>query len=199
MLDDLDDGARIGVWTALGVVAFLLFGLLGGLVIKKTHHRAAAGAPSAVTAAIRFPAPVLATAAVGAAAVALTGTAATALASAAGSDTLADVPLTGDLAGTIFFATGQAALPSDAKNSLEVIRAAAVAAPNKRVVLSGFHDATGDPAKNAELAKERAKGVREALTKAGVPATRIVLRKPESTTGEGSNQEARRVEARLVQ
>jgi outer membrane protein OmpA-like peptidoglycan-associated protein len=200
MLDELDDGARIGVWTALGVVAFLLFGLLGGLVIKKTHQRSALSAPtSAAVSGIRFPAPVLATAAVGAAAVALTGTAASALASAAGSDTLADVPLTGDLAGTVFFATGQAALPTDAKNSLEVIRAAAVAAPTKRVVLSGFHDATGDPAKNAELAKERAKGVREALTKAGVPAARIVLRKPESTTGEGSNQEARRVEARLVQ
>jgi hypothetical protein len=31
MIDELDDGARIGVWTVLGVVAFLLFGLLGGL------------------------------------------------------------------------------------------------------------------------------------------------------------------------
>ncbi len=199
-MDELDDGARIGVWTALGVVAFLLFGLLGGLVLKKTHSR---GAPSAQVAAgngIRFPAPVLATAAVGAAAVALTGTAAAALASAAGSDSVVDVPLTGDLAGTIFFATGKSELPVDAKNSLEVIRAAATAAPNKRVVLSGFHDATGDPAQNAELAKERAKSVRAALAKAGVPATRIVLRKPESSIGEGaSNQEARRVEARLVQ
>ncbi len=198
MLDDLDDGARIGVWTALGVVALVLFGLLGGLVIKKAHHKAP-GAQVAAASNIRFPAPVLATAAVGAAAVALTGTAASALASAAGSDNVADVPLTGDLAGTIFFGTGKSELPVDAKNSLEVIRAAAVAAPNKRVVLSGFHDTTGDPAKNAELAKERAKSVREALAKAGVPATRIVLRKPESTAGEGSNQEARRVEARLVQ
>ncbi len=200
MLDDLDDGARIGVWTALGVVALLLFGLIGGLAVKKVHQRGGAtGTQLAAGNGIRFPAPVLATAAVGAAAVALTGSAAAALASAAGSDNVADVPLTGDLAGTIFFATGQAAVPVDAKNSLEVIRAAAMGAANKRLVLSGFHDTTGDPVKNAELAKERAKSVRAALAKAGVPESRIVLRKPESTAGEGSNQEARRVEARLVQ
>jgi hypothetical protein len=40
MLDDLDDGARIGVWTVLGVVAFLLFGLLGGLALKTVHAKA---------------------------------------------------------------------------------------------------------------------------------------------------------------
>ncbi len=32
----------------------------------------------------------------------------------------------------------------------------------------------------------------------GVAPERAVLRKPESTTGDGSNQEARRVEVRIV-
>jgi hypothetical protein len=32
----------------------------------------------------------------------------------------------------------------------------------------------------------------------GVAADRIALRKPESTTGDGSNREARRVEVRLM-
>jgi outer membrane protein OmpA-like peptidoglycan-associated protein len=121
------------------------------------------------------------------------------MSAAAGTDTLVDVPLVGELAGTIFFGTGQAAVPGDAGNSLATIKAAADAAPGRKVVLSGFHDATGDPVKNAELAKERAKAVREALKALGLPAERVVLRKPASTTGDGSNQEARRVEARLVQ
>jgi hypothetical protein len=32
MLDDHDEGARIGVWVTLGVIALLLFGLIFGLV-----------------------------------------------------------------------------------------------------------------------------------------------------------------------
>ncbi|MBL8325616.1 MAG: OmpA family protein, partial [Rubrivivax sp.] len=43
-----------------------------------------------------------------------------------------------------------------------------------------------------------AKAVREALKAAGVAADRIALRKPESTTGDGTNREARRVEVRLM-
>jgi outer membrane protein OmpA-like peptidoglycan-associated protein len=67
-----------------------------------------------------------------------------------------------------------------------------------KLVLSGFHDASGDPARNAELAKERAKAVRTALVAAGVDVARVALRKPESTMGGGTPEEARRVEVRLV-
>ncbi len=198
MLDEMDDGARVGVWSALGVVALVLFGLLGGIVIKHGNDKGArkAGAgmgQTALAAGIHRSddgagkVPMLAAGAIGA------------MSAAAGTDTLVDVPLVGDLAGTIFFGTGQAGVPTDAANSLATIKAAADAAPKRRLVLSGFHDATGDPAKNADLAKERAKAVREALKTLGLPADRVVLRKPASTTGEGSDQEARRVEARLVQ
>lgn len=172
MLDELDDGARIGVWTALGVVALLLFGLLGGLAIKQLGERKAA-APAAAAAAA---APTMA---------------------AAGADEVIDAPLTGDLAGTLYFATGVATLGADMAEPMKALVAAVQAGGSRKVVLSGFHDATGDPAKNAELAKERAKAVREALKAAGIAADRIALRKPESTTGDGTNQEARRVEARL--
>lgn len=181
MLDELDDGARIGVWTALGVVALLLFGLLGGLVIKQVNERKAAVATNKPAAVAMAPAP-----------------AAAATPPAAGADTLLDVPLTGDLAGTLYFATGVATLGADSAEAIKALAAAVQAAAPRGAVLSGFHDATGDPAKNAELAKERAKAVREALKAAGVPAERIALRKPQSTTGDGSNQEARRVEVRLV-
>jgi hypothetical protein len=40
--------------------------------------------------------------------------------------------------------------------------------------------------------------VRTALQSEGLAPARIVLRKPESTTGDGTNQEARRVEVRLA-
>ncbi len=64
---------------------------------------------------------------------------------------------------------------------------------------SGFHDPSGDPAINAELAKNRAKAVREALVARGGAAEHIVLRKPEQTAADGPAAEARRVELRLVQ
>ena len=46
--------------------------------------------------------------------------------------------------------------------------------------------------------KNRAKAMRAALQAEGIAPGRLVLRKPESTTGDGSNQEARRVEVRLT-
>ncbi|MCY1562671.1 hypothetical protein D9M68_1001080 [compost metagenome] len=65
-------------------------------------------------------------------------------------------------------------------------------------MLSGFHDATGDPAFNAELAKQRAIVVRDALVGAGVAEARMELKKPEQTTGTGNNAEARRVEVMIA-
>ena len=62
----------------------------------------------------------------------------------------------------------------------------------------GIHGICGDPARNAELAKERAKAVRAALVAKGVPLAQVLLRKPEVTAGGGSDQEARRVEIRVI-
>lgn len=171
MFDDLDDGPRIAVWTVLGVVAFLLFGLLGGLALKTMGAKNRA----AVTAA-----PV-----------------ATAVAVVA-EEVLVEGPLAGDLAGTLYFESGAAALPADAAAVLDAIGSAAAAAGGRTLIISGFHDASGDPARNAELAKERAKSVRAALQAAGVDAARLALRKPESTTGSGDGREARRVEVRIL-
>jgi outer membrane protein OmpA-like peptidoglycan-associated protein len=106
--------------------------------------------------------------------------------------------LAGDLAGTLYFESGAAALPADAAAALDAIGSAAAAAGGRTLIISGFHDASGDPARNAELAKERAKSVRAALQAAGVDAARLALRKPESTTGSGDGREARRVEVRIL-
>jgi outer membrane protein OmpA-like peptidoglycan-associated protein len=97
----------------------------------------------------------------------------------------------------IYFASGQAAMPLDTKDAVVRVVDMAKNNPGKTVLISGFHDPKGDPAKNEELAKERAKSVRDALRAAGVEDGRIMLRKPEVTTGSGDLKEARRVEVRV--
>jgi outer membrane protein OmpA-like peptidoglycan-associated protein len=96
-----------------------------------------------------------------------------------------------------YFASGKADLASGALDALGDAIAAAKA--GKRLVLSGFHDSTGDPAMNAELAKQRAFAVRDALMGAGVAESSMELKKPEETTGTGNNAEARRVEVLIAE
>ena len=69
--------------------------------------------------------------------------------------------------------------------------------PKAIVLLSGFHDPSGDAAHNAALAKARAEAVRDALVAGGVAPERVKLRKPETTVGSGSPEEGRRVEIRV--
>lgn len=95
-----------------------------------------------------------------------------------------------------YFATGRADLAPGAQPALaDVARAVA---EGRSVVVSGFHDATGDAAANAELAKNRALAVRDALVVSGVPEGKIELRKPQVLQAGGSNAEARRVEVTLA-
>ena len=68
----------------------------------------------------------------------------------------------------------------------------------KRARISGFHDATGNAAANAELAKQRALAVYTTLLSLGVDKNMVELQKPEKTQASGSNAEARRVEVILL-
>lgn len=95
-----------------------------------------------------------------------------------------------------YFATGKADLASGAVAVLGDAIAAAKA--GKRLVISGYHDATGDPAFNIELAKQRAMAVRDALVGAGVAESSVELKRPEETTGSGNLAEARRVEVEIA-
>ncbi|MDR6215628.1 OmpA family protein [Paracidovorax wautersii] len=95
-----------------------------------------------------------------------------------------------------YFATGRADLAPGAEPALADL--ARAVAEGRSVVVSGFHDATGDAVANAELAKNRALAVRDALKAAGVPDDKIELRKPEVTQAGGNNAEARRVEVTLA-
>ena len=94
-----------------------------------------------------------------------------------------------------YFASGQAELAAGAGEALvDVVRAAR---SGKKVVIAGFHDARGNAASNAELARQRALAVRDALRGAGVADANITLKKPEQLAGSGPDAEARRVEITL--
>jgi outer membrane protein OmpA-like peptidoglycan-associated protein len=105
---------------------------------------------------------------------------------------------TAGLRETVYFEVGQVALAPDAQNTI-VTFAERIKQQGIKVNVTGYTDPTGDPAKNAELAKERAKAVRGALLAAGVAETSINVQPPESITGTGSEMEARRVEIAQTQ
>jgi K(+)-stimulated pyrophosphate-energized sodium pump len=91
-----------------------------------------------------------------------------------------------------YFASGKADVAAGGAEALaDVIKAVA---GGKKAIISGYHDASGDPAKNAELAKQRAMNVRDALKAAGVAEDKVELKKPEQAKVDGPAAEARRVE-----
>ena len=83
-----------------------------------------------------------------------------------------------------YFASGKADLAAGASQALVGVIKAAHA--GRKVVISGFHDASGSAVKNAELARQRAVAVRDALKAAGVPDEKIDLKKPEQVPVTGS-------------
>lgn len=169
--EDKDDTQRVGLWITFGIVALVVISTVSAMVVRQLQSiEVPAAAAAAPAAAVVVVEEIV----------------------------LIEAPLAGDLAATLYFGTGASALPADAAPLITAVAQALAAAPARKLVLSGFHDETGDAAKNAELAKQRALSVRTALVAAGVDKARIALRKPEVTTGSGSDQEARRVELRLV-
>ena len=175
-MDEQDEGAKVGLWVVLGIITLLLFGLIGGLVIRTLNAKHAAK-PAAVAATLA---------------------AAPVAAAVAEADVLVDVPLSGVVLVRVFFALDKAELQPDASAELQPAVKALADAPGKKLVIAGFHDPSGDPAHNAELAKQRAKAVRAALVAQGCDPARVQLRKPEQTALGGPPEEARRVEVRLV-
>ena len=103
----------------------------------------------------------------------------------------------GEPAGRVYFELGSAALPTDASDVLTRVADAARASSERSVLISGYHDTTGDAAQNAELSKERAKAVRHALEANGVAPDHLVLDKPLVAVASTDAREARRVELRL--
>ncbi len=63
-----------------------------------------------------------------------------------------------------------------------------------KYAVTGYTDKTGDPAHNEELAKNRAKAVKEAMMAAGVAEANITMQPPEYLTGSYEDRAARRVD-----
>ncbi len=94
-----------------------------------------------------------------------------------------------------YFASGSAELAPGAADALgDIVKGVAA---GQKAVISGFHDTTGDPASNEELAKQRALAVRNALAALGIGDDKLELRKPVATAADGANAQARRVEVTL--
>ena len=103
----------------------------------------------------------------------------------------------GEPEGRVYFELCSDALPAEAAAVLAKVADAARAQAGKAVAISGFHDASGNAAQNAELAKRRALAVRQGLEANGVAPDRLVMEKPSVSTGGADAREARRVELRL--
>ena len=94
----------------------------------------------------------------------------------------------------VLFDNGVATLPADAAKTLAPVIELATRSAGGRLFVSGYHDKTGDPERNAELAKERAIAVRDALAAAGVALDRVELSNPQVTEGGTDDRLARRVD-----
>jgi outer membrane protein OmpA-like peptidoglycan-associated protein len=96
-----------------------------------------------------------------------------------------------------YFAPAKVELAQDGAKALAEILAAAKT--GKKVGISGFVDPSGDPQKNAELAKQRAFAVKDLLTSSGVPEGQIVMVRPNDIkAGATSAAEGRRVEVFMI-
>ncbi len=187
--DDEQQGWVLG-WVlglVFALIALVIAGVLGLALSRVSAARADLPPPAAASApaALVVPAPLAVTpAAVPASA---------ALAAQAVSDAASITVEYGVV--KFYFASGEAELAAGAAEALvDVVKGAR---GGKKVLISGFHDAKGNAARNAELARQRALAVRQALIAAGVPDSQIRLDKPAQTAGTGSDAEARRVEIAL--
>jgi len=194
-----DDEGRQGLVLALvlGLVVFVIT-LVIGISLHRLHRAQASGSPpvSAAAVAVPAPAPAASTPAPAAAPAPVLPEVSQAIQASQASQAAADAASVKVEQGVVrfYFASGSADLAAGAIDAMtDLVKAAR---GGRTLVISGFHDATGDAAKNAALARQRAMAVRDALKAAGVPERQIELKKPEQLAG-GSDAEARRVEISL--
>ena len=176
--DDDSHGWILGV--VFGIVA-LVIALAVGLGIYQTNLKAKAANTSGTAAS--------------SAATQTLNTTATDTSATSGAADAASVKVENGVV-KFYFASGKSDVAAGGSEALaDVVKAVA---GGKKAVVSGFNDATGDAAKNAELSKLRAFAVRDALKALGVAEDKIELKKPENTTASaGSSTEARRVEVSI--
>lgn len=171
---DDDSQQRFALGFLFALIALVVSVVVGTVVVKRVIQRAPAAAPVAVVGE--------------AVAVLAPGTVVVV-------DDAASVVVEAGVV-KFYFASGKSDLAAGANEALGgVVQGVA---GGKTAVVSGFHDATGDAAVNAELSKQRAFAVRDALKALGVAEDKVELKKPEVTQATGTNAEARRVEVILI-
>jgi cytochrome c oxidase subunit 2 len=82
------------------------------------------------------------------------------------------------LPASVTFELNKSELSAEALKAIGAAADQAKSTAGARVLVSGFTDTSGSAALNDELAKKRASAVRDALIKAGLPGTQILLIKP---------------------
>ena len=203
-------------WLAAGIAALFVLSYCnkGGDMAKqnadnaKANATAAASAPAAPAAAVEAKvAPVTMSPADAAATTANAAKAAAAIADAAKATAeaiptgagLVSYMANGMPALKVYFDTGKTEVATDFSEKSKDIMAYLKDNAGAKAIISGYNDPTGNAAANAELSKNRAKGVAAALKAAGAADDRVVLEKPaDTTTGAAlSNAEARRVEVTI--
>ena len=172
MLSQDDDSQGLVLGLVFGLIALVIALVIGVGIYQKNRFVSTAAKPAATAATGTAPA---------------TPAAAAALVNPDSASVIVDNGVV-----KFYFASGKSALAPGAAEALgQVVKEVAA---GKRTVVSGFHDATGSAAANAELARQRALAVRNALQSLGVAGDKIELKKPEQLQVTGSNAEARRVE-----
>ena len=101
--------------------------------------------------------------------------------------------------GRLYFDADQSAKWAEGGESLDAVVAYLKDHADAKAGISGYNDPTGNRAHNLQLAKERAKAVRQALESDGISPERVKLEKPLDTTGSGDLKDARRVEVTVEQ
>lgn len=196
MVDDSNENGGLVAWViGLAVTLALAVAVFAGSAAFQigpgTAASTSASAPgAAVSTSTSAPGTAASTSA------SASGTAASAVAPSAGASFTAPGTATAaaPLLARVLFDTGVSALPADATKTLAPVIEAATRSAGIRLSVSGYHDKSGDPDKNAELAKERAIAVRDALVAAGVSVERVELSKPRVTEGGTDDTLARRVD-----
>jgi OmpA-OmpF porin, OOP family len=102
------------------------------------------------------------------------------------------------LPAAVYFDTDRADLTPNSQHTIQAV-ASSVRASSAPVAVTGYTDPSGDPNHNAELAKNRASAVRDALVREGVAPSRVVMAPPSTITPGASADESRRVEIKLAE
>ena len=94
----------------------------------------------------------------------------------------------------MYFATAKFDAPRGTDSTIAAVVGYLTSHPSAKALVSGFHDPRGSLSTNQALSFNRATSVRDLLGTLGIAFDRVLLNKPQSTTGSGSLAEARRVE-----